>query len=56
MPPSLNTSRMDDRVQQQTLGVDKDVSFLTLDQFARIEPMGINTGPPFQRSSRSGCR
>jgi hypothetical protein len=38
---------MDDRVQQQTLGVDKDVSFLTLDQFTRIEPVGINTGPPF---------
>ena len=38
---------MNDRVQQQTLHVDKNMPFLALDQFARIEPVGINTGPPF---------
>ena len=43
----LNTCRMNDRVQQQTLHVDKNMPFLTLDQFARIEPVRINTGPPF---------
>src|ERR1700740_976715 len=43
----LNTSGMNDRVQQQTLHVDENMSFLALDQFARIEPVRINAGPPF---------
>jgi hypothetical protein len=43
----LNTSRMNDRVQQQTLHVDKNMPFLALDQFPRIEPVRINIGPPF---------
>ena len=41
----LNTSGMNDRVQQQTLHVDVNMSFLAFDQFARIEPM--RAGPPF---------
>jgi hypothetical protein len=32
----LNTSGMNDRVQQQTLHVDENMSFLAFDQFARI--------------------
>ena len=43
----LNTSEMNDRVQQQTLHIDKNMSFLALDQFACIKPVRINTGPPF---------
>ena len=43
----LNTSGMNDRVQQQTLHIDKNMPFLALDQFACIEPVRINTGPPF---------
>jgi hypothetical protein len=43
----LNTSGMNDRVQQQTLHVDENMSFLAFDQFARIEPVRINAGPPF---------
>jgi hypothetical protein len=38
---------MNDRVQQQTLHVDKNMPFLALDQVPRIEPVRINTGPPF---------
>ena len=43
----LSTSGMNDRVQQQTLHVDENMSFLAFDQFARIEPVRINAGPPF---------
>src|SRR6516164_7866623 len=43
----LNTSGMNDRVQQQTLHVDENMSFLAFDQFACIEPVRINAGPPF---------
>src|SRR6516164_2752393 len=43
----LNTSGMNDRAQQQTLHVDENMSFLAFDQFARIEPVRINAGPPF---------
>src|SRR5499427_8437948 len=43
----LNTSGMNDRVQQHTLHVDENMSFLAFDQFARIEPARINAGPPF---------
>src|SRR5262249_45056464 len=38
---------MNDRVQQQTLHVDENMSFLAFDQFARIEPVRINAGPLF---------
>src|ERR1700748_2970568 len=37
---------MNDRVQQQTLHVDENMSFLAFDQLARIEPVRINAGPP----------
>src|SRR6516225_5589319 len=43
----LKTSGMNDRVQQQTLHVDENMSFLAFDQLARIEPVRINAGPPF---------
>jgi cytosine/adenosine deaminase-related metal-dependent hydrolase len=49
----LNTSGMNDRVQQQTLHVDENMSFLAFDQLACIEPVRINAGPPFSGSSRS---
>ena len=43
----LNTSGMNDRVQQQALHVDENMPLLALDQLARIEPVRIDTGPPF---------
>ena len=43
----LNASGMNDRVEQQTLHVHKNVPFLALDQLARIEPVRIDKGPPF---------
>ena len=43
----LNASGMNDRVQQQTLHVDENMPFLALDQLARVEPVRIDTGPPF---------
>jgi hypothetical protein len=43
----LNTSGMNDRVQQQTLHVDENMSFLAFDQLACIVPVRINAGPPF---------
>jgi hypothetical protein len=43
----LNTSGMNDRVRQQTLHVDENMSFLAFDQFARIEPVRINVGSLF---------
>ena len=43
----LNASGVNDRVQQQTLRVDENMSLLALDQLARIEPVRIDTGPPF---------
>src|SRR6201989_896987 len=43
----LNTSGMNDRVKQQTLHVDENMSFLAFDQFAHTEPVRINAGPPF---------
>jgi hypothetical protein len=43
----LNASGMNDRVQQQTLHVDKNMPFLALDQFGCIKPVRINAGPPF---------
>ena len=43
----LNASGMNDGVQQQTQRIDENMSLLALDQFARIEPVRINAGPPF---------
>jgi hypothetical protein len=34
-------------MQQQTQRIDKNMPLLALDQFARIEPVRIDTGPPF---------
>ena len=43
----LNAGGMNDGMQQQTQRIDKDLPLLALDQFAGIEPMRINAGPPF---------
>src|SRR5207344_2233541 len=37
---------MNDGVQQQTQRVDENMPLLALDQFARIEPVRIDAGPP----------
>ena len=37
---------MNDGVQQQTRRVDENMPLLALDQFARIEPVRIDAGPP----------
>jgi hypothetical protein len=41
---------MDDGMQQQTQRIDENMPLL--DQLVRIEPMWIDAGPLFQRSSR----
>ena len=38
---------MDDGMQQQTQRIDENMPLLALDQLARIEPVGIDAGPPF---------
>jgi hypothetical protein len=38
---------MNDGVQQQTQRIDENMSLLALDQFTRIEPVRIDTDPPF---------
>ncbi len=43
----LNAGGMNDGVQQQTQRIDENMPLLALDQFARIEPVGIDAGPPF---------
>ena len=43
----LNAGGMNDGVQQQTQRVDENMPLLALDQFARIEPVRIDAGPPF---------
>jgi len=43
----LNTGGMNDDVQQQTQRIDENMPLLALDQFARIEPVRIDAGPPF---------
>ena len=45
--PILHVGRRDQRVQQQAQGIDENVPLLALDQFACIEPMWIDAGPPF---------
>jgi hypothetical protein len=43
----LNAGGMNDGVQQQTQRIDENMPLLALDQFARIEPVRIDAGPPF---------
>ncbi len=43
----LNVSRMHDGVQQQTLGVYKDMALLAFDPLAAVIPMRVDAGPPF---------
>ncbi len=43
----LNVGGMNDRVQQQALGVYQDMALLPLDLLARVITMGIDRGPPF---------
>ena len=38
---------MNDRVEQEPLHVDEDVTLLALDQLARVEAVRIDRGPPF---------
>ena len=38
---------MDDRVQQQALGIYKEMALLTLDLLASVEAGGIDPRPPF---------
>ena len=38
---------MNDRVQQQALGIYQDMALLALDLLARVKPMRIDRGPPF---------
>ena len=38
---------MNDRVQQQALGVYQDVALLALDLLARVIAMRVDRGPPF---------
>ena len=42
----LNAGGINDGVQQQTQRVDENMPLLALDQFARIEPVRIDAGPP----------
>jgi hypothetical protein len=37
---------MNDGVQQQSQRIDENMPLLALDQFARIEPVRIDAGPP----------
>ncbi len=45
--PVLDVGCMHDGVQQQTLGVYKDMALLALDLFARVKAGRIDAGPPF---------
>ena len=49
----LNAGGMNDGVQQQTQRIDENMPLLALDQFACIEPVRIDAGPPFSASSTS---
>jgi hypothetical protein len=51
----LYIGRCHQRVQQQPQPVDENVTLLALYQLAGVEPMRIDTGPLFPRSSRFGC-
>src|SRR3954468_8582237 len=52
----LDMGGVHDRVHQQALRVDEKVTLLALDPFTRIIARRVDRGPPFQRSSRSGCQ
>ncbi len=43
----LDVGGCDQRVQQQTELVDQNVTFLALDQLARVKAMGVDRWPPF---------
>jgi len=43
----LNAGGMHDGVQQQAQRIDQKMPLLALDQFAGIEPVRIDAGPPF---------
>jgi hypothetical protein len=43
----LDIRGMNNRVQRETLGVDDDVTFASLDILARVLPHRIDRGPPF---------
>jgi hypothetical protein len=43
----LNVGGMDDRAQQKTFGVDKQMPLLALDLLARIVAVPVDRGPPF---------
>ncbi len=48
----LNAGGMNDGVQQKPLHIDEKMPLLALDQFARVEPMRIDAGPPVSFSCR----
>ena len=43
----LDIGRMNDGVEQEAYCIDENMPLLALDQFARIEPVRIDAGPPF---------
>jgi hypothetical protein len=43
----LNVGGMHDGMEQQSLGVDENVSLFAVDQLARVEPRRIDARPPF---------
>ncbi len=47
---------MDDRVQQQALGIYKAMALLTLDLLARVQAGGIDPRPAFSALFTLGCR
>jgi hypothetical protein len=53
----LDIGRMDDRMEQQTPGIDQNVTLLATDFIARVMPLRVNPGAALgPRFSRSGCR
>ena len=43
----LNTSRMDNGLHQETLGIDEDVTLLALDLLAGVKARRVDGDPPF---------
>jgi len=43
----LDIGRVNDRMQHQSMGVDQDMTLLSLDLLACIEAMRVDRGPPF---------
>ena len=52
----LDVGRMNDGMQQEAYRIDENMPLLAFDLLARVVTGWINAGPPFRRSSRSGCR